>query len=64
MEWLHCIKTGELVAFSEQYLIDCVKQYYPDHLLGCIGGQAGSMGEFIHNFGMELRANFIRKVSA
>ena len=53
LEWMHCKTTGQLVAFSEQYLIDC--GHYK-RLSGCNGGQAVRAGEFVHNFGVELRS--------
>lgn len=51
------MKTGKLVALSEQYMIDCGKAYYPGRLFGCDGGNLDAIPDFIHNFGLELRKN-------
>lgn len=54
-EWLHCIKTGQLVAFSEQYMIDCG---HLTELTGCSGGSMDFAADFIHNYGVELRSTY------
>lgn len=58
MEWLHCMKTGQLVEFSEQYLIDCGKLFY-NKMRGCEGGEVLPMAEFIQNFGLQLRSEYL-----
>lgn len=54
-EFLHCKKTGKLVAFSEQYMIDCGRTTKLD---GCDGGFISKAAHFIHNFGVELRPHY------
>lgn len=46
-----------LVAFSEQYMIDCGKEYVKD-LDGCNGGNRRASATFLHNFGVELRVYY------
>ena len=54
-EWAHCKATGELLAFSEQYIVDCGKYA---GTFGCGGGAPFETSTFIHNFGVELRKNY------
>ena len=54
-EFLRCKKTGELLAFSEQYMVDC--GHY-NKLEACNGGNPVSAIEFIHNFGVELLSDY------
>jgi hypothetical protein len=56
-EWLHCNATGQLVAFSEQFMIDCGKDHVAD-MNGCIGGKSASLPRFLHNFGMQTRDTY------
>lgn len=50
-EWLHCKQTGKLLAFSEQYMIDCGSPHLNS---GCQGGNRFMAGDFVHNYGLEL----------
>lgn len=56
-EWAHCKATGELVAFSEQYILDCGSTF-SNLIKGCQGGATGRVGEFIDTYGLELRDNY------
>lgn len=56
-EWAQCKATGELIAFSEQYIVDCGSSFH-HNLQGCQGGSLARIGEFINNFGLELRDNY------
>jgi hypothetical protein len=59
MEWLHCRKNGgELVAFSEQYIIECGSEYMKKDFFGCDGANHISTPKFIQNFGLELRDHY------
>lgn len=55
MEWLNCNQTGELVPFSEQYMIDC--GFHVD-LDGCDGGDYYGIYKFAVDWGVELLANY------
>lgn len=55
-EWTHCKATGELVDFSEQYVVDCGSARH--FLRGCSGGAFRRVGEFIDEFGLELEQNY------
>ena len=55
LEWTHCIKTGELLAFSEQYMIDCGSYV---GLNKCTGGSYLKAARFGHNFGVLLRTSY------
>lgn len=54
-EWLYCQQTGKLVAFSEQYLVDCGT---PRLFYGCDGGNRFQAANFFHNYGVELLSNY------
>lgn len=56
-EWAHCKATGNLVAFSEQYIVDCGGSRF-NLLRGCQGGAVGRVGEFVGKFGLELEENY------
>lgn len=56
-EWLYCVQTGKLAEFSEQYMIDCGKQYQ-EGLDGCDGGSEDTASEFVHKFGLQLRSDY------
>lgn len=56
-EWAHCMATDDLVAFSEQYIIDCGGNHF-DALRGCQGGSVARVGEFVGKFGLELQENY------
>lgn len=63
MEWLHCRRTGKLVAFSEQYLVDCGNERFfnakdSSEMRGCDGATGRAVVAFVHNFGMELRSEY------
>lgn len=56
-EWAHCKATGKLVAFSEQYIVDCgtrVSRSFD----GCRGGSVKKIGEFVNEYGLELLNNY------
>lgn len=55
-EWLHCKHTGKLVAFSEQYMIDCGKATGKSN--GCDGATQLQVIEFVRNYGLELAVNY------
>lgn len=57
-EWAHCMRTGKLIAFSEQYLVDCGAIFGRDKLDGCEGGIFTRVGEFVNLFGLELKDNY------
>ena len=50
-EWAHCMATGEKVAFSEQYILDCGHMIYPK-LEGCRGGTPMGIDIFMHKAGL------------
>lgn len=54
-EWHYCSLTGQKVALSEQYVIDCG---YSVNLHGCDGGLFMRVRTFVNNFGLELRQNY------
>lgn len=54
-EWLYCIITGNKVAFSEQYVVDCGETV---GLGGCSGGSYSEVSSFVEKFGLELRQNY------
>lgn len=54
-EWTYCKHTGNKVAFSEQYVVDCGKTVGME---GCEGGVFTSVSEFVDTFGLELRSNY------
>lgn len=56
LEYLYCMKTHRLLSFSEQYVIDCGKAYFEEHIFGCNGGHANLVPEYFQNFGAELRS--------
>lgn len=57
MEWIYCISTGQLVAFSEQFMIDCGKSKRLE-MNGCEGADDGPTFNFIKNYGLELKKNY------
>lgn len=57
-EWAHCMATGKLIAFSEQYVVDCGAVFGRDNLDGCDGGKFTTVGEFVNLFGLELKDNY------
>lgn len=57
-EWAHCMATGNLVAFSEQYIVDCGARFGRDSLDGCNGGKFTIVNEFVDKFGLELQENY------
>lgn len=54
-EWTYCKQTGNRVALSEQYVVDCGKTV---GLEGCEGGVFTTVSEFVDTFGLELRSNY------
>lgn len=54
-EYVHCKQTGELVAFSEQYMLDCG---HWAGMKGCDGGLEPKVARYIATFGLELRTNY------
>lgn len=54
-EWLHCKETGKLVAFSEQYVLDCGLEI---GMSGCDGGCLVKAAQFMRKFGMQLRDKY------
>lgn len=55
-EWFYCMATGNKVAFSEQYPLDC-----GDRLIGlkhCQGGRFNRVSIFVRLYGIELRQNY------
>lgn len=54
-EYAHCVQTGELLAFSEQYMVDCG---HFTGMNGCIGGTQNGVFNFAFNFGFELQDNY------
>ena len=58
-EWLYCKRHNQLVRFSEQYMVDCGKQYVPSNATnGCQGGRYFGAQQFLSSFGLELRINY------
>lgn len=55
IEYHHCIQTGSLVEFSEQFPVDCGGRR---GLKGCGGGQERHVIEFTQEYGLELRSNY------
>lgn len=59
LEFLYCQIHGDLVPFSEQYIVDCGKGRFKDSGGGgCNGGSLDESATFVHNFGLELRTNY------
>lgn len=54
-EWNYCKETGEKVAFSEQYPLDCGEK---SGLVGCDGGQESSVAEFYGAYGLMLKKDY------
>ena len=54
-EWMYCMKTGNRIDFSEQYLLDCG---WPFDLRGCNGGTFEGVVNFVNNVGLELLADY------
>lgn len=52
-EYQHCIQTGKLVEFSEQYPLNCGFQF---GMFGCDGGTTVDVAEFAHVRGFQARA--------
>lgn len=55
LEWMHCKQLGNLVEFSEQYMVDCGVKTKLD---GCNGGSKINAIKFVHYFGLELAKNY------
>lgn len=45
MQYHLCRRTGRLVEFSEQYLLDCGFGLFNNLLAGCLGGSARGAAE-------------------
>jgi hypothetical protein len=56
-EFLYCKSTGTLASFSEQYMVDCGNGRF-ESMYGCDGSNNEDAANFIHNFGVELLANY------
>ena len=54
-EWLHCMITGKLVSFSEQYPLDCGGRV---GMRGCSGGFEVDVSKFVAKYGLETRAHY------
>lgn len=54
-EWQYCQETGEKVAFSEQYALDCGERA---DLKGCQSGTEEEVAKFYGKFGIELRKKY------
>lgn len=54
-EYLHCMQTGKLIAFSEQYSLDCGSRV---GMKGCDGGSESQVANFVRQFGLELRHKY------
>lgn len=52
-EWAFCRQSGEIIEFSEQYLLDCRNR---TQLNGCGGGHELDIVGFVHDYGFETRA--------
>lgn len=57
MEFLHCQQTGQLVLFSEQYMVDCGK-IHVKNMEGCDGALIPTIPLFLMEWGVELRSNY------
>lgn len=57
LEYHHCRQTGELVSFSEQYVIDCGNGRSLN-LAGCEGGCPSQVGPFSAECGLELSSDY------
>lgn len=55
-EWFYCMATGNKVAFSEQYPLDCGNRLIG--LKGCKGGRFNRVSIFVQLYGIELRQNY------
>lgn len=58
-EWHYCQATRKIVAFSEQYVVDCGKL---SKMNGCNGGSVTFMPYFVNDYGLELRLNYPYRV--
>lgn len=56
-EWLLCKQTGNKVALSEQYIIDCGNGAF-DYMFGCGTGHILMIPDFVRHFGLELQENY------
>lgn len=54
-EWMHCRATGKLIAFSEQYVLDCGHRM---GLKGCRNGKEGEVSLFVAKYGLELAQKY------
>lgn len=54
-EWAYCRATGERIAFSEQYVIDCGNK---SELSGCSAGYTHKVRKFVVSDGLELRSDY------
>lgn len=63
-EYLHCVRTGKQVAFSEQYVLDCGSQL-PSEVKteGCSSSPPEHTWLFVQKFGLELGSQYPYKGS-
>lgn len=54
-EWLFCQKTGKLIQFSEQYVVDCGHRL---EMKGCRGAKFTEVSRFVQKFGLDIRGNY------
>lgn len=60
-EWLHCNKMGELIKFSEQYVLDCgpdTQVGSANNLGGCRGGRVTAVARYFERYGAELAKDY------
>jgi len=54
-EWLHCMQTGSLAAYSEQFLIDCG---HLEQMNACRGGHPIQVAQFVARHGLRSLASY------
>lgn len=56
MELIHCQQKGELIQFSEQYMVDCGQRHVPG-MRGCNGADLTAIPVFLEEWGVQLSSN-------
>ena len=55
LEWVYCMRRRERIEFSEQYLVNCGRQF---GLNGCNGGHVDGVADFVNNVGLEVLEDY------
>lgn len=57
-EWLYCKVNGQLIPFSEQFVVDCGPVFLGHAIFGCSGGHLVTTAQFFQNHGAELSTRY------